>query len=49
MLSGMKYIPQLYWNFKRKSTEGWSIFNIIMDLTGGVCSFGQIGLENAFK
>lgn len=44
-ISTLKYLPQFYWNYKRKSTKGWSIFNIIMDLTGGLLSFGQMGLE----
>ena len=36
-----KYIPQIWWNWKRKSTHGWSIFNVIMDLTGGILSVGE--------
>lgn len=40
----IKYLPQMYWNYVRKSTEGWSIFNVIMDFTGGVFSFLQMGL-----
>ncbi len=24
----IKYIPQVYWNYIRKSTLGWSIFNM---------------------
>ena len=41
----IKYTPPAYWNFKRKSTKGWSIFNIILDLTGGLFSFGQMAAE----
>jgi len=40
-ISVIKYVPQAYWNFKRKSTEGWSIVNILLDLTGGVFSIAQ--------
>ena len=47
-ISFLKYLPQLYWNYQRKSTKGWSIFNIILDLTGGLLSFGQMGLEAIF-
>ncbi len=47
-ISTFKYLPQFYWNYKRKSTKGWSIFNIIMDLTGGLFSFGQMGLQVIF-
>lgn len=39
-ISLTKYIPQAYWNYKRKSTIGWSIFNVMMDFTGGMLSFG---------
>ncbi|XP_023213864.1 cystinosin-like [Centruroides sculpturatus] len=39
-----KYIPQAYFNYKRKSTEGWSIGNILLDFTGGVLSILQMFL-----
>lgn len=47
-ISFLKYLPQLYWNWKRKSTLGWSIANILLDLTGGLFSFGQMGLQAIF-
>ncbi|RKP14364.1 PQ loop repeat-domain-containing protein [Piptocephalis cylindrospora] len=37
----VKYCPQLYMNYRRKSTEGWSIGNILLDLTGGSLSLCQ--------
>jgi len=40
-ISFIKYMPQAYFNFKRKSTEGWSIHNILLDFTGGTFSFAQ--------
>ena len=40
-ISFIKYIPQVKSNYLRKSTEGWSIFNILMDLTGGTFSLVQ--------
>ena len=40
-ISLIKYIPQVLKNYRRKSTKGWSIFNILMDFTGGTFSFGQ--------
>jgi cystinosin len=40
----LKYLPQFYWNYQRKSTKGWSIANIILDLTGGTFSFLQMAL-----
>lgn len=38
----LKYIPQAYLNFKRKSTVGWSIENILLDFTGGILSMAQM-------
>jgi cystinosin len=37
----IKYIPQAWSNFMRKSTEGWSIGQNLLDLAGGLMSFGQ--------
>lgn len=45
LVSFIKYIPPVYWNWKRKSTKGWSIFNILMDLVGGVFSMASGGLS----
>ncbi|CAG8698754.1 4791_t:CDS:2, partial [Acaulospora morrowiae] len=44
-LSFIKYVPQLYLNFERKSTIGWSIHNIILDFTGGMLSIVQLALD----
>lgn len=40
----IKYIPQAYMNYRRKSTSGWSIGNIILDFTGGSLSILQMML-----
>jgi len=40
-ISTIKYTPQVYWNYLRKCTVGWSIFNIICDFTGGFFSVAQ--------
>lgn len=40
----IKYVPQAYMNFKRKSTEGWSIGNVLLDFTGGSFSLLQMFL-----
>ena len=37
----VKYIPQAWSNFLRKSTKGWSIGQNLLDLAGGLLSFGQ--------
>merc|ERR1712130_594156 len=41
----IKYIPQAYQNYKRKSTAGWSIHNILLDISGGSLSLLQLFLE----
>lgn len=33
-------------NFRRKSTVGWSIGNILLDLLGGILNFGQMGVQS---
>ncbi|XP_014280626.3 cystinosin homolog, partial [Halyomorpha halys] len=38
----IKYIPQAYMNYKRKSTIGWSIGNVVLDFTGGILSMLQM-------
>jgi len=40
-ISIYKYLPPAYWNYKRKSTEGFSISAILLDFTGGLLSLGQ--------
>ncbi|RHZ47360.1 hypothetical protein Glove_585g63 [Diversispora epigaea] len=44
-LSLVKYLPQMYINFKRKSTVGWSIHNILLDFIGGALSIAQLILD----
>merc|ERR1711970_145833 len=38
----IKYMPQAYMNYRRKSTVGWSIGNILLDFTGGALSILQM-------
>ncbi|CAD8063830.1 unnamed protein product [Paramecium sonneborni] len=45
-ISFIKYVPQVYLNYKRKSTVGWSIFNILLDFMGGFLSFLQMLLDS---
>lgn len=42
--SRIKYIPQAWMNYRRKSTVGWSIVNILLDFTGGLLSLLQMFL-----
>lgn len=37
---------QAYMNFRRKSTEGWSIGNVLLDFTGGSFSLLQMFLQS---
>jgi cystinosin len=41
-ISLIKYIPQVVLNIRRKSTVGWSIWNILLDFTGGCLSILQL-------
>jgi len=38
----IKYVPQAFMNYRRKSTVGWSIGNILLDFTGGSLSILQM-------
>uniref|UniRef100_A0A5S6QZF7 Cystinosin homolog n=1 Tax=Trichuris muris TaxID=70415 RepID=A0A5S6QZF7_TRIMR len=42
VISIVKYIPQVILNYRRKSTEGFSIGAIFLDFTGGICSMCQM-------
>ncbi|XP_055698210.1 cystinosin homolog isoform X1 [Phlebotomus papatasi] len=41
----IKYVPQALMNYRRKSTVGWSIGNILLDFTGGILSMLQMMLN----
>jgi len=38
----LKYIPQAFLNFRRGSTVGWNIWNVLLDFTGGFLSVVQL-------
>lgn len=42
----IKYVPQAVMNYRRKSTVGWSIGNILLDFTGGILSMLQMLLNS---
>ncbi|KAM0367017.1 hypothetical protein ACHAPY_008091 [Fusarium culmorum] len=42
----IKYTPQIVANYRNQSTEGWSIFQILLDLTGGVLSVSQQAIDS---
>ncbi|KIW58901.1 hypothetical protein, variant [Exophiala xenobiotica] len=45
----VKYIPQVVVNFNRQSTIGWSITQILFDITGGVLSLLQLIIDASFQ
>jgi len=45
----IKYTPQALMNWKRRSTEGWEINNVLLDVSGGMLSFLQIGWDAAAR
>ncbi|CAO3641580.1 unnamed protein product [Cunninghamella blakesleeana] len=47
VISFIKYLPQMWLNYTRKSTVGWSIHNILLDFTGGALSVTQLILDAA--
>jgi len=40
-ISFIKYFPQCRLNFRRKRTTGFSIFQVVLDVTGALTSFAQ--------
>ena len=49
LVTFVKYIPQAWLNYKRKSTKGWSIWQILFDITGGVLSISQLIIDASFQ
>jgi cystinosin len=41
----IKYMPQVLMNYRRKSTAGWSIWQILLDFSGGLLSDTQLVLD----
>lgn len=44
-ISVVKYCPQVWLNYRRQSTEGWSISNVLLDFLGGALSIAQLFLD----
>ncbi|KAL9125319.1 MAG: hypothetical protein Q9217_005465 [Psora testacea] len=49
LITVIKYIPQVWANHQRKSTVGWSIEQILMDLLGGVLSIAQLVIDSSLQ
>lgn len=47
LITIIKYCPQVWVNYKRKSTDGFSIVTVLLDLYGGILSFLQLILDSA--
>ena len=45
----VKYVPQAWSNYQRKSTIGWSIYQVLMDLLGGVLSIAQLLIDSSLQ
>ncbi|XP_058739437.1 cystinosin homolog [Vicia villosa] len=46
LMTTIKYIPQVSMNFLRKSTDGFSIGNILLDFSGGIANYGQMVVQS---
>ena len=49
IVSVLKYIPQAWANYRRKSTAGWSINQILLDVIGGVLSIAQLVIDSSLQ
>ncbi|MCJ1352483.1 MAG: hypothetical protein MMC33_002467 [Icmadophila ericetorum] len=45
----VKYTPQAWSNYRRKSTVGWHIGQIILDVIGGVLSITQLLIDSSLQ
>jgi len=48
-ISIVKYVPQAWVNYKREATTGWSIHNILLDISGGILSLAQLVLDSSLQ
>ncbi|KAE8447253.1 hypothetical protein EG329_010947 [Mollisiaceae sp. DMI_Dod_QoI] len=42
----VKYMPQVLTNYRNRSTQGWSIWQILLDVVGGVLSILQLSIDS---
>ncbi len=42
-------MPQVWINYKRQSTDGWSIEQILLDMSGGILSIVQLFIDASFQ
>ncbi|XP_041006435.1 cystinosin homolog isoform X2 [Juglans microcarpa x Juglans regia] len=46
IMAVIKYIPQAFMNFARKSTDGFNIGNVLLDFCGGVANYAQMAVQS---
>ncbi|KAF5479742.1 hypothetical protein F2P56_000539 [Juglans regia] len=46
IMTVIKYIPQAFMNFARKSTDGFNIGNVLLDFCGGVANYAQMAVQS---
>ncbi|OMO95001.1 hypothetical protein CCACVL1_05645 [Corchorus capsularis] len=46
IMTVIKYIPQAFMNFARKSTDGFCIGNILLDFIGGLENYAQMAVQS---
>ncbi|KAI0381742.1 PQ loop repeat-domain-containing protein [Hypomontagnella monticulosa] len=46
LITLVKYVPQLVYNFRNRSTKGWSIGQILLDFLGGILSIAQLAIDS---
>ena len=49
LITTIKYLPQALTNYRRKSTIGWSIEQILLDFLGGVLSIAQLVIDSGLQ
>ncbi|KAI9790458.1 MAG: hypothetical protein M1816_005122 [Peltula sp. TS41687] len=49
LITVVKYVPQAWTNYRRQSTVGWSIDQILLDSAGGVLSIMQLALDSSLQ
>ncbi|KAI1391077.1 PQ loop repeat-domain-containing protein [Hypoxylon trugodes] len=46
LITFVKYAPQLVYNFRNRSTKGWSIWQVLLDFLGGILSIAQLVIDS---
>ena len=49
VLTTVKYTPQVVMNYRLQSTAGFSIWAILLDLSGGALSLAQLELDSSLQ